>query len=821
MEKKITQNPIGNVQKRSIVDEMKSSYLDYAMSVIVTRALPDVRDGLKPVHRRVLYGMLELGILYNRSYKKSARIVGEVLGKFHPHGDASVYDAMVRMAQEWSLRYPLVDGQGNFGSIDGDSPAAMRYTEARMTQLADEMLADLRKDTVDFQPNYDNTQKEPKVLPGKAPNLILNGTVGIAVGMASSIPPHNFNEIADAIQHLIENPDASLEDLMEYVKGPDFPTGGIIYDINEIKQAYSTGKGRVLQRGRAEIVESKSGVYQIIISEIPYQVNKTTLLEKIAELVREKIIDGIKDLRDESNQEGIRVVIELKKEAYPNKILNQLYKLTQLQENFYVNMIALVDGIQPKVLTLKMILEEYIKHRQVVVTRRAQFELNRAEDRAHILEGLMIALSKIDAVIKVIKSSKDKDEAKANLMKQFKLSERQSVAILEMRLQNLANLERLKIETELEEKRKLILELKALLASPKKILGVVKTELNDLRERFGDERKTEIVVHPIDKFTTEDLIPNESTIVIVTQDGYIKRLPPDTFKTQSRGGKGVIGLTTKEEDLVEHFFGTSTHSNLLFFTNTGRVFQLKAYDVPQASRTSKGQALVNFLELGTGEVVTSILSLEELSSYKYLVMVTRHGVIKKVEMNAFAHVRRSGLIAIKLREGDRLQWVHASTGKDSILLITAKAQSVLFAEEDLRPMGRNASGVRGIRLKGSDEVVGMDVFEQSKKKDKSDVLVVMANGFGKRTTMTNYKLQGRGGSGIKTAKITDKTGEIVWSVIADSIEKKGTDLIIISEKGQVIRLPFDSVPVLGRDTQGVRLMRFKETTDKIANVTFI
>ena len=635
-----------NIRHVPIVVEMQNSYLDYAMSVIVQRALPDVRDGLKPVHRRILYGMMELGLFHSRPYRKSARIVGDVLGKYHPHGDVSVYDAMVRMAQEWSLRYMLVQGQGNFGSIDGDSPAAMRYTEARMRGIAEELLADLKKDTVDFRPNYDGSQKEPVVFPAKIPNLIINGTVGIAVGMASSIPPHNLSEICDAVMYLIDHPDASGEELLKFVKGPDFPTGGVIYDKKEIQQAYLTGKGRVVTRGRAEIIETKNGTYNILITEIPYQVNKATMLEKIADLVRSKTIEGVKDLRDESTQAGIRVVVELKKDAYANKVLNQLYKYTQLQDNFYVNMLALVDGLQPQVLTLKMILEEFLKHRNVVVVRRTRFDLKKAEDRAHILEGLMIALNKIDAVIKVIKESKDKDVARENLMKKFKLSEVQSIAILEMRLQNLANLERLKIETELQEKRKLIAELTALLKSPKKIFQVIKTELVEIKEKYGDKRKTEVVAHPVDKFSVEDLIPNEAAMVVITRDGYIKRLAPDTFKTQSRGGKGVMGLTTKEQDVVEHFFATTTHADMMFFTTTGRVFKLKAYDVPQASRTAKGQALVNFLQLGNGESVTSVLSVEDLSQNGYLVMVTKNGVIKKVDVASFANVRRSGLIAI-------------------------------------------------------------------------------------------------------------------------------------------------------------------------------
>ncbi len=812
---------IGKVEKRSIVREMEESYLDYAMSVIVARALPDVRDGLKPVHRRILYAMNELGLHSNTKFRKSANVVGTVLANYHPHGDVAVYETMVRLAQEFTMRYPLVRGQGNFGSIDGDPPAAMRYTEAKMAALAEEMLADIKKETVDFQPNYDGTRDEPKVLPGKIPNLIINGTMGIAVGMATSIPPHNLNEVCDAIIALIEHPNTTIEELLVFIKGPDFPTDGTIYDKKEIRQTYLTGKGKIVMRGQAEIVQEKTGVFRIIISELPYQVNKTTLLERIAELVRDKQIESIRDLRDESNKEGIRIVVELKKDAYPNKVLNQLYKLTQLQDTFYVNMLALIDGIQPKVLNLKMILEEYLKHRKEVVIRRTQYDLARAEERAHILEGLMIALNKIDAVIKTIKQSTDREVAKVNLMKQFELSERQAVAILEMRLQSLASLERMKLETELKEKRQMIFGLKELLGSNAKIMGVIKAELHEIKEKYGNERRTKVVAHGVDKFTIEDLVPNDPTIVIITKDGYIKRLPPDTFKTQSRGGKGVIGLATKEEDTVEEFFGTTTHADLMFFTSTGRMFQLKVYDVPQSSRTAGGQALVNFLQLGAGESVTSVLSLEDIAAHKYLVMVTKSGVIKKVELLAFVNVRSNGIIAINLKNGDRLQWVRPSTGKDDIMLITANAQAIRFHEKLLRGMGRNATGVRGIRLKGSDEIVGIDVIPVTSDEKKCDVIVVTENGHGKRSELSQYKQQGRGGSGIKTAHITTKTGKLVWARVALVPERKDSDMIIISMKGQVIRLPFKSVPVIGRDTQGVRLMSFKEKDDHVASVMFV
>jgi len=813
---------VGKIESRQITDEMQQSYLDYAMSVIVSRALPDVRDGLKPVHRRILYAMWSIGLRHSAKFRKSATVVGEVLGKYHPHGDLAIYDSMVRMAQDFSLRYPLVWGQGNFGSMDGDHAAAHRYTEAKLATIADELLLDIDRNTVDFIPNFDGTRQEPKVMPAKLPNLLLNGTMGIAVGMATEIPPHNLTELCDGITHLIDHPEADVDDLMEFIKGPDFPTGATIFNKLEIRQAYATGKGSIVMRANAEIEEMKNGYFRIVISEIPYQVNKSALLEKIAELVQEKKIEAIKDLRDESNKDGVRVVIELKKDAYPKKVLNQLYKFTQLQESFHVNMLALVDGIQPRVLTLKMVLEEYIKHRQEVVTRRTQFDLDRAKERAHILEGLEIALDKIDAVIKVIKSSKDKDVARVNLMSKFKLSERQAIAILEMKLQSLANLERLKIETELKEKKKLIKELMELLASPKKILGIVRGELQEIRERFGDERRTKIVAHAVDKFSTEDLIPNEPTIIMMTRDGYIKRLAPETFKTQSRGGKGVIGLTTKEEDTVELCFPTTTHSNLLFFTTLGRVFQLMAYDVPIGSRTAKGNSIVNFLQLSGEEKVSAVLPVTDLGAAKYIVMVTKNGVIKKVAVDAFANVRRNGLIAIKLKNSDRLEWVKPSGGKDEIILVSSEGQSVRFREKDVREMGRGAGGVRGMRLKNKDQVVGMDVVGDNHS--SAELMIIMDNGFGKRTALSSYKVQGRGGSGIKTAKITPKTGKIISGKIIDLKnlpEGASGDLLVMSEKGQVIRLPIKSISVLGRATQGVRVMRFKEEGDRVASVAVV
>ncbi len=812
----------GLVEPLAISDEMKKSYLDYAMSVIVARALPDVRDGMKPVHRRILYAMWQIGLKANAKFRKSATVVGEVLGKYHPHGDTAVYESMVRMAQYFSMRYMLVRGQGNFGSMDGDSPAAMRYTEAKMMPIAEELLFDIEKNTVDFNPNFDGSHKEPSVFPAKLPNLLLNGSMGIAVGMATNIPPHNLNELIAGIKHLIDNPDATVEDLMEYVKGPDFPTCGVIYNKKDILQAYATGRGGIVLRGRAEIVEHKKGFYSIVISEIPYQVNKSSLVEKIALLVKNKKLIGIKDLRDESDKEGVRIVIDLKKDAYPKKILNSLYKNTQLQITFHVNMLALIDGLQPKVLTLKMVFEEYIKHRQEVIKRRTQFDLDKAKARAHILEGLMIALDNIDAVIKIIKNSKDKEIAKLNLIKKFKLSEIQAIAILEMRLQSLANLERLKIENELKEKKKLIKELERILKSKKIMLGIVKEEITALAEKFGDKRKTQVVARGVKDFSIEDLVPNEDAVVIMTRDGYIKRTTPDTFKVQGRGGKGVIGLTTKEEDMVELMFTTTTHSDVLFFTTRGRVFQLKSYEIPQAARTAKGQAIVNFLQLSPSEQVTSILPLDKLSKSKYLFFATQKGLVKKVKLEAFDNVRRSGLIAIKIRPEDKLIWAKPTSGDDDIQLVTANGQAIRFKEEEVRDMGRNAAGVHGIRLKKDDILIGMGVIKKDKGKIKKyQILTVMQQGFGKRTDLKLYKVQGRGGSGIKTAKVTPKTGKLVNAFVINSEYMAEKDIIIISEKGQVIRLPYKTINQAGRDTQGVKLMRFKNSGDKVACVTWL
>ncbi len=806
----------GKIELRSITDEVRQSYLDYAMSVIVARALPDVRDGLKPVHRRILYSMWSTGLRSTAKFRKSATVVGEVLGKYHPHGDTAVYDTMVRLAQDFSLRYPLVWGQGNFGSMDGDSAAAYRYTEAKLKAIAEEMLIDIDKDTVDFIPNFDGMHEEPLVLPAKLPQLLLNGTVGIAVGMATNIPPHNLNELVDGICHLIEHPEATVDDLMEFIKGPDFPTGGIIYNTKDIREAYATGKGPIMARAKAEIVEMKSGMFQIVITEMTYATNKANLIMKIAELYKENKLPGIKDLRDESDKDGVRVVVDLKKEAYPQKVLNQLFQMTDLQKNFNVNMLALVDGVDPQVLTLKSILEHYIKHREIVVVRRTEYDLKKAKDRAHILEGLKIALDHIDAVIETIRKSSTKEEAHMNLMKKFKLSELQATAILEMRLQTLAGLERKKIEDELEEKYKLIAYLEDLLKHRKKILALVKSELIEVRDRFGDERKTKVIKGAIGEFRQEDLIPNEEAIITLTEDGYIKRMNPSVYRVQKRGGKGVIGATTKEEDKISMVLSIESHDNLMFFTNSGKVFQTKAYEIPESSRTSKGQAIVNFLQLSQEEKITAVVALNKGSGFKYLFMATEKGTIKKTKLEDFENVRRSGLIAITLEKGDTLGWVSPSTGSDEVVLTTNDGQAIRFKESDVRPMGRNAAGVRGIKLKNVDVLVGMDVVRSEKD---VELLILSQNGYGKRSELKSYKVQKRGGSGIKTMKVTPKTGKLIGAKVV-SMENIEDDLILTSEKGTIIRIPFKSVPRLGRVTQGVRVMK-PQSGDKVAAFTVL
>jgi len=808
---------IGNIHSREITKEMSQSYLDYAMSVIVSRALPDVRDGLKPVHRRILYSMWNTGLRSTAKFRKSATVVGEVLGKYHPHGDVAVYDSMVRMAQDFSLRYPMVRGQGNFGSMDGDSAAAYRYTEAKLSAMAEEMLSDIEKNTVDFVPNFDGQHKEPTVLPANLPQLLLNGSMGIAVGMATNVPPHNLSELIDGISHLIDHPNATIEDLTQFIQGPDFPTGGIIYNKKDIVEAYKTGRGKILTRAKADILETKAGAFQIVITEMTYATNKATMIEKMADLVHEGKIVGIKDIRDESDKDGVRLVIDLKKDAYPQKVLNKLFSLTDLQKNFNVNMLALVDGIEPTVLNLKAILEYYIAHRKIVITRKTQFELDRAKERAHILEGLKIALDHIDAVIKTIRESQTKEIAHANLMKKFKLSDRQTTAILEMRLQTLAGLERKKIEDELKEKLALIKELEAILKSVTKILAIVKDELLRVKEKFGDERRTKVIKSGVGEFKQEDLIPNEEAIITITEQGYIKRMDPTVYKVQKRGGKGVIGAVTKEEDGIKKVLAVMTHDDLLFFTDSGKVFQTKAYEIPPSSRIAKGQSVVNFLQLSQEETVTAIIPFNKEDGFKYFLMTTEMGTVKKTPMEDFDNVRRSGLIAINLTKGDTLKWVEATTGEDEITVTTSKGQAIRFKEKDVRPMGRSATGVRGIKLRKDDKVVGMDAVFKNQKGNQ--LLIITENGYGKRSDLKAYKIQKRGGSGIKTANVTSKTGSVVGANIVN-VDEMEEDLILSSEKGQIIRIPLNSVPVLGRATQGVRVMR-PSAGDKVSATTVL
>jgi len=815
---------IGNVDKREIVTEMKESYIAYAMSVIVARALPDVRDGFKPVHRKILYAMNELGLGASAKFRKSAAVTGDVLAKYHPHGDTAVYESMVRMAQDFNMRYPLINGQGNWGSIDGDGAAAMRYTECKLTKIGEEMLRDIEKDTVNFVDNYDGTRQEPVVLPSPFPQLLLNGTLGIAVGMATNIPPHNLTEVLDAAIYMLDHPKAETEDLFEFIQGPDFPTGGIIYDQKEIITTYSQGKGAILIRGKADVVERKDGSEQIIITEIPYQVLKSTLVEQMAELVSEKKVEGIKDIRDLSDREGMRVVIDVKKGFQPQRILNRLYKFTSLQKSFHLNMLALVGGIQPETLSLVDVIRYFIEHRREVVVRRTKFDLEKAKDRAHILEGLMIALKNIDDVIATIKKSKDREEARENLMKKFKLSEKQAVAILEMRLQTLAGLERKKIEDELKELLELIKELIAILKSPERLGAILKKEFNESKEKFGDKRRTKVIKGKLGEITEVDLVPLEETMVTLTTGGYIKRINPATYKIQKRGGKGIMGMKTMQDDIVEHFLCASTHDNLMFFTDSGKVFQTQVYEIPEGTRVARGRGLMNFLEMSNDEKVLSLVPTkkEEAGKFKYLVMVTKNGRIKKTLLTEFENVRKSGIIAIKLEKGDLLKKVVKTTGEDDVILTTKNGIAIRFKEKDIRPMGRSAAGVKGIRIKKGDEVVGMDVIdknppidEKTKKPAKQYLLVVMDNGYGKRTEISQYKVQGRGGSGIKTAKITSKTGSIILASKLEDVADE-EDLIVISQHGQVIRTSVKSISVLGRDTQGVRIMRLDEG-DKVAS----
>lgn len=788
------------VFSREISSDMEEAYLSYAMSVIVSRALPDVRDGLKPVHRRILYAMHENGLRPTTKYRKSANVVGAVLGKYHPHGDSAVYMSMARMAQDFSLRYMLVDGQGNFGSIDGDNPAAMRYTEVRMGKIAELMLADIEKETVDFRPNYDSTAEEPVVLPSLVPNLLLNGTMGIAVGMATNIPPHNFGEVVNATLHLLENPEASVEDLLQFIKGPDFPTGAEIYDGGAVKEMYSTGRGGIMMRAKAQIEETKSGKSAIIVTEIPYQVNKADLIIKIADLVRDKKITGIADLRDESNREGIRVVIELKRDAYPKKTLNKLFKLTPLQKSFNLNMIALVEGIHPRLLNLQEVLQYFLDHRFEVVRRRAEFELKVAKARAHILEGLTKALDHIDEVISIIKKSETKEIAGEQLQKKFGLSETQVKAILEMRLQTLAGLERKKIEDELAEKLKLIKELEGILASREKQSDIIKAELIGAKEKFDDGRRTKVNKNALGEFNAKDTIPDEEMIVVLTEQNYVKRLNPSVFRSQKRGGIGVVGAKTKEEDLIVKARFGSNHNELLFFTNKGRVFQLPMYEIPEASRTAKGTPIVNLLQLQPQEKVTEILNLSRYTG-KYIFMCTTGGTVKKTELSDFQNVRRSGLIACKLRDGEYLHWTKLSSGGDEVFIVTREGKSIRFSEKDVRPMGRSAAGVRGIKLGKNDEVVEMDLLPAEDAK----LLVVAENGLGKMSKVVQYRLQGRGGTGIKVSNITSRTGKIAGARVIENGTKG--DLLLVTKKGHTLRTDVETVKTSGRSTQGVILMR--------------
>jgi DNA gyrase subunit A len=815
-EKKELGSDIGYVRPKDIVQEMQDSYIDYAMSVIVGRALPDVRDGLKPVHRRILYTMREDGVTHNAKYRKSASVVGTTLARYHPHGDMAVYNSMVLMAQDFAMRYPLVQGQGNFGSVDGDPPSAMRYSEARLSKIGEVMLQDIQKETVKFIANYDGTRKEPTVLPSPVPQLLLNGSLGIAVGMATNIPPHNLGEIVDATVYLIDNPKADTEDLFQFVKGPDFPTGGEIYNKEEIIAAYSQGKGSIVIRGKADVVE-ENGKSQIIITEIPYRVRKAKLVEDFAKMVQKKKLEGIRDIRDESDREGMRIVLDLKVGAYPGKILNRLYTFSSLQETFHINMIALVDGIQPRVMGLVEILQYYIEHRKEVVTRRIQFDLTRAEERAHILEGLHKALEHIDEIIKTIKKSESKDDAKLNLIKKFKFTEIQAIAILEMKLHKLAKLEREEIEDELKEKMKIIKELTAILKSKKKIEEVVKKELLEMKEIFNDKRKTRVYDEGLKKTDDLDLIPQESTIVTITQGGYIKRVNPSTYKAQQRGGKGMLGMKTGQDDVVDHFIEAMTHDFLLFFTDTGKVFRVPVYQVPEGARAARGRGLMNFLEISSSEKVLAVIPLEheESKEEKNLVVITKKGIIKKTPLKEFSNIRRSGLIAITLKKGDEVCRVRKTSGKDEVAIVTREGQMIRFNEKDVRAMGRQAGGVKGVTLRKGDEVADAAIISKEEVA-KVYLLLLTENGYGKRIKVKSYRPQKRGGVGVKTVKNTEKVGKIIsLRIILD--EK---DLIAISRKGKVIRVELKNVSEQSRVTQGVRLMKL-DKGDSLASIICI
>ena len=810
--------PERGIVVQSITGEMETAYLDYAMSVITMRALPDVRDGLKPVHRRILYSMRLNGLTSTAKFKKSATVVGDVLGSFHPHGDSAVYESMVKLVQPFSTRYPLVIGQGNFGSIDGDNAAAYRYTEAKMSKVAEELLRDLEKDTVDWRPNFDGSKKEPIVLPAAVPNLLLLGSLGIAVGMATNIPPHNLREIAAAVAHLTDNPEASTDDLLKFVKGPDFPMGAIAFNQKDIAHAYANGRGGVVVRGEAEIVEDKRGAFSIIITSIPFRVNKADMQEKIADLVREKKIEGIREMRDESTDD-IRVVIDLKAGAQPQTVLNKLYKHTQLEDTFHYNMVALVDGI-PQTLSLKVILQEYIKHRSEVIRRRTQYDLTKAQDREHILLGLKKALDHIDAIIKLIRASKDVPTAHASLMKEFKFSIIQAQAILDMRLQKLAGLERKKIEDELKEIQKLIKELEAILKSKAKMLAILKSELQEVADKFGDDRRTKIVKGGVKQLNPEDLVPDEESVLVLTAGGYVKRTNPEEYKVQKRGGVGVIDLNTKEEDVVTTLLTTSAHSDLLFFTNAGKVYKTKMYEIPEGKKATRGKSIMNFLPLSSEEKVTSVLAVrkDDWDGDWSLMMFTQNGVAKKSDAASFKDVRRSGLIAITLKDADSLISARFVGKGDELSLVTRGGQSIRFKETDVREMGRTASGVTAMKLSKGDSIVSAEVFTKGAK--DLEILIVTEDGYGKATPAKEYKVQNRGGSGIKTVKVTDKTGKVVCGIVISAEERKEGELVIMSKKGQVIKLPLKDVPTLGRDTQGVRVMKMR-AGDQIASVVFV
>lgn len=796
------------VQEINISQEMRTSFLDYAMSVIVSRALPDVRDGLKPVHRRILYAMHDLGIHSDKPYKKSARIVGDVIGKYHPHGDQAVYETMVRMAQDFNQRYMLVDGHGNFGSVDGDSAAAMRYTESRMSKIAMELLRDLNKDTIDYQDNYDGEEREPVVLPARFPNLLVNGTTGIAVGMATNIPPHQLGEVIDGVLAISKDPEITIQELMDIIPGPDFPTAGLILGRSGIRKAYETGRGSITLRAKVEIEQKSSGKEVIIVNELPYQVNKARLIEKIAELARDKKIDGITDLRDESDRRGMRIVIEIRKDANAHVVLNNLYKQTALQTSFGINMLALVDG-HPRVLNLKQCLQYYLEHQQVVIRRRTEFELRKAEARAHILEGLRIALDHIDEVISLIRSSQTTDIAREGLMTTFGLSEKQAQAILDMRLQRLTGLEREKIEDEFQSLMALIAELKAILADEEKVLEIIREELLEIKERFNDGRRTEIVTAGLEVIEDEDLIPRENIVVTITHNGYVKRLPVSTYRAQKRGGRGVQGMGTNEDDFVEHLITTSTHDTILFFTNKGKVYRAKGYEIPEFSRTAKGLPIINLLEVDKGEWVNAIIPVQEFVDDWYLFFTTKEGVSKRSPLSSFAHIRNNGLIALNLREGDELISVRLTDGNKEIIIGTKNGMLIRFPETDVRSMGRTATGVKGISINHEDdEVIGMEVLEEN-----SDILIVTKNGYGKRTPAEEYRIQGRGGKGIKTCNITDKNGDLVAMKAVTGEE----DLMIITTGGVIIRMAVNDISTMGRNTQGVRLIRLNESESEFVS----